>query len=203
MSVKALLEQLKLSVTQRMYQGEFLLSTNTLGSVQFGDITDPDAEKAIRDILADVCRHYIDHHPGTYLLVNLEEFSEDAQEESSTTVLLHGVVRRLALPNLQACRVIVDPDSFDVFLGECPEKSRILIFAGVTTPHDLLLGACQNLHLLGHDVTGIFTIVESPQLGADTLRETLGVDVIPFLVYNPGEGTLSPVPELVEAVPSL
>lgn len=197
----SLLEQLKLHVARAIRHGEFLLSTNTFGHVWIDTLNHPEAQTLIHDILAGFWHRYLAGHPGRYRLVTLEQFDETSTKVSPMTLLARRVVESVNSPDLQTQTVIVDPDSFDVFIDECPEDCQLFLVVAPAVPHDLLIAACQHLHELRHAVAGILTPVESEHLSEQDIRHRLGIDIIPFLVFQPQQDNMLPAITEIQAAP--
>jgi hypothetical protein len=193
-----LLEQLKPHVQHAIRYGEFLLSTNTFSQIWIEDLDQPEAQTLIHDILVGFWQNYVEKHPGNYRLLTLEKFEETSVRETSMTMLARRVVQSMNYPNLQVQTVIVDPDSFEVFIDECPDVCQPFLIVSPTVSHDLLFAACQHLHELGHTVTGIVTPVETECLNGQEIREVLGVDFIPFIRFRPSENRVESITEIHE-----
>jgi hypothetical protein len=108
-------------------------------------------------------------------------------------------VQDLRHPQLQFHKALVDPDSFEVLLDEVPEDSKLFLFVLPSVPHDLLIAACQNLAMMGHGVAAIITPVECDHLNGVELRNMLGLDFIPFTIYDSQTERISPILEMTTA----
>jgi len=200
MNCAALLSNLQQHISAAIQHGEFLLSTNRFSPVWLNDFHhNEQAQALLHGILTIFCAQYLAHHKGIYVLGSLEQYDPSHSHNSTAILLTRNVVHDLNHPRLQFHKALVDPDSFEVLLDEVPENSKLFLFVLPSLPHDLLIAACQNLSMMGHGVAGMITPVECEHLNGQELRNALGLDFIPFTVYNSTAEKLSSILEMTEA----
>ena len=199
MNCAALLNDLQHHILSAIQHGEFLLTTNQFSRAWMNDFHNTErVQTVLHGILMNFCRNYLAHHDGTYVLGNLEQYNPVNPHASTAILLTQNVVRDLNHPRLQFHKALVDPDSFEVLLDEVPEDSKLLLFVLPSVPHDLLIAACQNLAMMGHGVAGMLTPVECEHLNGPELRKALGLDFIPFMVYDSTTERISSILEMSE-----
>jgi len=199
MNCGALLDDLQQYISSAIQHGEFLLTTNRFSLAWMDDFHhDEHAQDVLRGILMSFCANYLAHHDGTYVLGSLEQYNPLNPHASTAILLTQNVVRDLNHPRLQFHKALVDPDSFEVLLDEVPEDSKLFLFVLPSVPHDLLIAASRNLAMMGHGVAGMLTPVECEHLNGLELRNALGLDFIPFMVYDSTAERISSILEKSE-----
>jgi hypothetical protein len=190
-----ILHTLKLYVEKTVLHGDFLVSTNRLSEVWISELNTEEFRKLVRDTLVGFWRKYLENNEDTYFLVSIEQFEETAGNTFSTSTVTKEVVDIVNNSRLRFEKVLVDPDSFEVFIEECPKGSPIMMFAEPSVQHDLLVAACKNLRALGYTVKGIITPVENEQNSETEIQNELQIHLIPFIVYNKQGDKLSTIME--------
>ena len=199
MTPATIIQTLKSYVEQAVLRGDFLVSTNRLSEVWISDLNTEEFRKLVRDTLIGFWIKYLESNEDKYLLVSIEQFEETAENTPSTNAVAKEVVDIVNNSRLRFEKVFVDPDSFEVFIEECPKDSPIMMFAEPSVQYDLLVAACKNLRALGYTVKGIITPVENEQNSETEIQNELRINLIPFIVYNKQEGKLSTIMEEREA----
>lgn len=185
MKSAALFDALQQHIASAIQHGEFLLSTNQFSRVWMNDFHhDEQAQQVLRRILSAFCARYLAHHDGIYVLGSLEQYDPARPHDSTSMLLTRAVVRDLHDARLQFHKALVDPDSFEVLLDEVPEGSNLFLFVLPSIQRDLLVAACQNLAMMGHGVAGILSPVECEHLNGMELHSALGLDFIPFTIFD-------------------
>ncbi len=199
MTCAVLLHDLQHYISSAIQHGEFLLTTNQFSRTWMSDFHHTErAQTVLHGILTAFCTQYLALHDGTYVLGSLEQYNPTNPHDSATILLTRNVVRDLNHPRLQYHKALVDPDSFEVLLDEVPEESMLFLFVLPSIPHDLLIAACQNLAMMGHAVAGMLTPVECEHLNGPELRNALGLDFIPFTIYDSATDRIFSILELSE-----
>lgn len=195
MTPATILHTLKLYVEKTVLHGDFLVSTNRLSEVWISDLNTEEFRKLVRDTLVGFWLKYLENNENTYFLVSIEQFEETAGNTSSTNTVAKEVVDIVNNSRLRFEKVLVDPDSFEVFIEECSKDSPIMMFAEPSVQHDLLVAACKNLRALGYTIKGIITPVENEQNSETEIQNELRINLIPFVVYNKQEDKLFTIME--------
>ena len=199
MNCAVFLQELQQHIASAIQHGEFLLSTNQFSRTWMNDFHHAGrTQTLLYGILTTFCTRYLALHEGIYVLGSLEQYDPATPHDSTAVLLTRNVVRDLQHPRLQFHKALVDPDSFEVLLDEVPEDSKLFLFVLPSMPHDLLIAACQNLAMMGHGVAGMLTPVECEHLNGTELRQTLGLDFIPFTMYDPSTDSLASILERSE-----
>ena len=195
MTPATLLHTLKLYVEKTVLHGDFLVSTNRLSEVWISDLNTEKFRELVRGTLVGFWRKYLESNEDTYLLVSIEQFGQTSGNPPSTNAIAKEVVDIVDNSRLCFEKVLVDPDSFEVFIEECPKNSPIMMFAEPSVQHDLLVAACKNLRALGYTIKGIITPVENEQNSETEIQNELQINLIPFIIYNKQGDKLSTIME--------
>lgn len=198
MTPATILQTLKSYVEKAVLHGDFLVSTNRLSDVWINDLNTEETRKLVRDTLVGFWTKYLENNEGKYLLVSIEQFEETSKNTSSTNAVAKEVVDLVNNSRLCFEKVLVDPDSFEVFIEECPKDSPIMMFAEPSVQHDLLVAACKNLRALGYTIKGIITPVENEQNSETEIQHELRINLIPFMIYKKQEDTFYTIMEKQE-----
>jgi hypothetical protein len=187
MTPATIIQTLKSYVEKAVLYGDFLVSTNRLSDVWINDLNTEETRKLVRDTLVGFWIKYLESNADTYLLVSIEQFEETSGNSPSTNAVAKEVVDIVNNSRLRFEKVLVDPDSFEVFIEECPKDFPIMMFAEPSVQHDLLVAACKNLRALGYTIKGIITPVENEQNSETEIQHELRINLIPFMIYKKQE----------------
>ena len=191
-------DTLKTIIKKTIRFGDFLLATNRFSErwVYTGSWNTEEARQCIQTILTDFWTNFLQTHPERYVVVTLEYLEQYVAHEFPAGKLAQDVVERLNHPRLSWNKLIVDPDSFELYMEQWPTNCSLIIFVENSIRLDLLRTVCNNLQALGCHVAAILAIVERDEFSAHQIRTTLDTQLIPLVVYDEHRNQLSTVLEL-------
>jgi hypothetical protein len=192
------INKLKPYIEQAILYGDFLVSTNTFSHVWISNLKTEEARTLERETLTGFWLRYLEKNTGNYLLVSIKQFEETSNNILSANTLIKEAVELINNPRLRFKKVLVDPDSFEIFIEEDLRDSTVMIFVDLSVPHDLLLAVCKNLRALGYMIKGIIIPVENAQSTRADISNYLQVELIPFIVYNKQEDKFYTIMEMKE-----
>ena len=198
MTPETSLNALKLLVKDSIRYGDFLLGNNRFSNtwIYTGTWNTEEGRQCIREILAGFCTAYIQSHNKKYVLVDIEYPDQSSENGLSPEIIAQEAVRLVKNPSLSFDKIFIDPDSFELYMKQWPKDREIIIFIDLSVNLDLLISVCSNLQALGCHVTSIITVVERANIQNSKLRESLRLDLIPFIVYNEPEDNVYSILEL-------
>ncbi len=192
------LNTLKSIVKKTLCVGDFLIATNRFSDhwIYTGSWNSEDARQSLQTILTGFWTAYLPTHPDKYLMVTLEYLENYVDHEFPVEKIARNVVEILDHPRLSWKNLVIDPDSFELYMDHWPTNCALIIFIEVSVRLDLLRAVYNNLHALGCHVVAILAIVERDEYSSAEIRTTMGTELIPLLVYDECHNQLFSILEL-------
>jgi hypothetical protein len=202
MGTEMKLDALKPYVQEAILHGEFLLSINRFSKIwiYLRYMNSEEFRILCQDVLTGFWTKYLDKNEGEYVVLAMEEAGVSSEDEIPTGTIAEQAVNQLDDPRLSFERMLVDPhaEGFDISMEEIPVNRKAVLFVALSIHLDLLINVINKLRQLGVEVQGIITILERERLSGPTIRNKLGVELIPFLVYEEQGDKLHAVVEIEE-----
>ena len=189
---------LKGIIKKTIRYGDFLIATNRFSDrwIYTGSWNTKEARQSIQTILTEFWTIFLHEHPEKYVIVTLEYLENYVEHEFPTGKIAQDVVEKLDHPKLCWKKLVVDPDSFELYMEQWPTSCVLVIFVEVSVRLDLLRAVYNNLHALGCQVAAILAIVERDEYSGTEIRTSLDTELIPLLVYDEHQNQLYTILEL-------
>lgn len=183
---------LKNIIKKTIRYGDFLIATNRFSDrwIYTGSWNTEEARQSMQTILTEFWTTFLHEHPEKYVIVTLEYLENYVEHEFPTGKIARDVVEKLDHPRLCWKKLVVDPDSFELYMEQWPTSCALVIFVEVSVRLDLLRAVYNNLHALGCHVAAILAIVERDEYSGTEIRTSLNTELIPLLVYDEHQNQL-------------
>lgn len=193
-------ESLKAIIKKTIRCGDFLLATNRFSErwIYTGSWNTEEARQCIQTILTNFWMNFLHVHPEKYTVLTLEYLEQYVEHEFPAGKLAQHVIEELEHPRLLWNKLIVDPDSFELYMEQWPTNCSLIIFVEDSIRLDLLRAVCNNLQALGCHVAAIFAIVERDEFSARHIRTSINTPLIPLVIYDERQNRLTTVLERQE-----
>ncbi|GAK58511.1 hypothetical protein U27_05485 [Candidatus Vecturithrix granuli] len=198
MTSETAFNSLKSIIKKTIRYGDFLIDTNRFSDrwIYTGSWNTEEARQSMQTILTGFWTTFLHEHPEKHVLVTLEYLENYVEHEFPTGKIAQDVVEKLDHPRLCWKKLVVDPDSFELYMEQWPTGCALIIFVEVSVRLDLLRAVYNNLHALGCYVAAILAIVEYDEYSATEIRTTMDTELIPLLMYDEHQNHLYSILEL-------